>query len=143
MSKGYGPYADKYIRESSVKMWSRIYKILILCLIAITSTSCGAFRSNYNESELKAREHVLKDDLLQMRKIIDQYSVDRGKLPQSLDDLVKSGYLRQIPEDPITKKADWKLIMGEDPNSKGKSGIINIRSSSSEKSTEGEPYSEW
>ena len=83
------------------------------------------------------------DDLLQMRKMIDQYAADQGKLPQSLDDLVKAGYLHQIPEDPITKKTDWKLITGEDPSSKGKRGIIDIRSSSSEKSTEGKPYNEW
>ena len=123
-------------------MSSRFYKILVLSFIALTA-SCGAFKSGYNESELRARENVLKDDLLQMRKMIDQYAADQGKLPQSLDDLVKDDYLHQIPEDPITKKTDWKLITGEDPSSKGKRGIINIRSSSSEKSTEGKPYNEW
>ena len=78
-----------------------------------------------------------------MRTMIDHYSADHGKLPQSLKDLVDRGYLRQIPKDPITEKPDWKLIMGEDPNSKGGVGILDIRSSSSATSTERTPYNEW
>jgi general secretion pathway protein G len=124
-------------------MLHRIYKILFLVLITGVTISCGAARSGYDQSMLSAREAILKDDLFQMRKMIDQYAADRGELPQSLDDLVKGGYLRQIPEDPITKKSDWRLIMGEDPNSKGKVGIIDVRSSSTEKSTGGTHYSDW
>jgi general secretion pathway protein G len=124
-------------------MLPRCQKVIVLGLIAALTVSCGAFKSGDDESELKLREAILKDDLLQMRKMIDQYAADQGKLPQSLDDLVKEGYLRQIPEDPITRKPNWKLIMGEDPNLKGKVGIIDIRSSSSENSTEGKPYNEW
>ncbi|MDQ3817013.1 MAG: general secretion pathway protein GspG [Acidobacteriota bacterium] len=124
-------------------MPSRFYKILILILIAALTASCGALKSGHNESELKARENILKDDLFQMRKMIDQYAADRGKLPQSLDDLVKAGSLRQIPEDPITERPDWKLDTGEDAGAKGKVGLINIHSSSTEKSVEGKPYNEW
>ena len=78
-----------------------------------------------------------------MRSLIDQFAADKGKLPKSLDDLLGAGYLREIPSDPITGKPDWKLIMGEDPNWPGESGILDIRSSSIEKSIEGQPYSEW
>ena len=123
-------------------MLPRFSKLLISGLMVALTISCGAFKSGYDQREL-TREAILRDDLFQIRKAIDQYSADQGKLPQSLDDLVEGGYLRQIPEDPITKKSDWKLIMGEDPNSKGKIGIIDIRSASSEKSTEGKPYNEW
>src|SRR2546421_6463744 len=105
-------------------MLPRSYKILVLSLITALTISCGAVKSGDNESLLKSREAILKEDLFAMRKMIDQYAADKGKLPQSLGDLVKGEYLRQIPEDPITKKPDWKLIMGEDPNSKGKVGII-------------------
>lgn len=78
-----------------------------------------------------------------MRSLIDQYAADKGKRPKSLDDLLKAGYLREIPADPITKKPDWKLIMGEDPNRPGETGILDIRSSSIERSIEGQLYSEW
>jgi general secretion pathway protein G len=124
-------------------MLPRFFMVLALSLIAVLTVSCAALKSGHDKGDLKSREAILRDNLFQMRKMIDQYSADQGKLPQSLDDLVAGGYLRRIPEDPITKKPDWKLIMGEDPNSKGKVAIIDIRSASSEKSTEGKPYNEW
>jgi general secretion pathway protein G len=86
---------------------------------------------------------MLRDELMAMRKAIDMYAADQGQLPKSLDDLLKAKYLREIPADPITKKPDWKLITGEDPNRQGETGIVDIRSSSSERSIEGQPYSEW
>jgi competence protein ComGC len=124
-------------------MLSRFYIILALCIIASLSASCRESASSYNESTLKAHEVMLKDDLYQIRKTIDLYSADQGKLPESLDDLVRAGYLHHIPEDPFTNKPDWKLIIGADPNSKGNRGIIDIRSSSTAKSSEGKPYNEW
>ena len=75
--------------------------------------------------------------------MIDQYAADRGHLPQTLNDLVEGGYLHQIPEDPMTDKANWKMIMGEDPNVKGEKGLIDIKSASTEKSANGKPYNEW
>lgn len=124
-------------------MLSRFHIILVFSLITALTPSCGALTSGYNERALKSREAILKDDLFSMLRLIDQYSADKGKLPQSLDDLVKAGYLRQIPADPITKKPDWKLIMVEDPNSKGESGMIDIRSLALATSTEGKPYNQW
>lgn len=124
-------------------MAPHFHKALVLALIAALTVSCAAIKSDYDESELKWREAMLRDNLLQIRKMIDQHAADQGKLPESLDDLVKRGYLRRIPEDPITQKPDWKLVMGEDPSSKGKVSLIDIRSSSPAKSIEGRPYNEW
>jgi general secretion pathway protein G len=93
---------------------------------------------------LQAREAVLKDDLAQMRKLLDQYAADKGKLPQSLEDLSSSGYLREVPVDPITGQQDWNVIMGQDPfSADGGQGVTDVRSSSSDLSSEGTPYSEW
>lgn len=98
----------------------------------------------YQRTTISARETTLKSDLVQMRKLLDQYAADKGKLPQSLDDLVSGGYLREVPEDPITGERDWNVESGEDPNlPRGGSGIINVHSSSAETSTEGTPYNEW
>lgn len=98
----------------------------------------------YQRTIMHARETVLKDDLHKMRDLIDQYSADKGKLPQSLDDLVSGGYLREIPADPITEKPDWAIVTGDDPySSEGGSGITNVHSSDGEVSSEGTPYSEW
>lgn len=98
----------------------------------------------FQQSVVHARESVLKDDLYNMRKLIDQYAADKGKLPQSLDDLVSSNYMREIPVDPMTNERDWLVETGEDPNSReGEQGLVNVHSASTDTSTEGTPYSEW
>jgi general secretion pathway protein G len=126
------------------KMFSQVCRLLIVSLVIAAAVSCSACNSGYNESVMKAREAVLRDDLVQMRRAIRQYTADRGALPQSLDDLAKAGYLRELPEDPMTRKRDWKVATGEDPKlAKGERGIIDIRSSSTGKSLEGTPYNEW
>lgn len=77
-----------------------------------------------------------------MRDSINDYALGNDALPQSLDDLVKAGYLNEIPDDPITQKKDWKVVIGEKPSLKNAKGIIDVRSSSTSQSTEGTPYSE-
>ena len=109
--------------------------IIILAAVALPQ---------YQKTIMHARETVLKDDLFRMRSLIDQYAADKGKLPQSLDDLVSAGYMREVPTDPITEQKDWNVITGEDPYStEGGSGITEVHSSSAETSAEGTPYSEW
>jgi general secretion pathway protein G len=109
--------------------------IIILAIIVLPQ---------YQKTVLQARESVLKDDLVQMRKLLDQYAADKGQLPQSLEDLASSGYLREVPVDPITGEKDWNVITGQDSNSaEGGQGVVDIRSASGDLSTEGTPYSEW
>ena len=109
--------------------------IVILAVIAMPQ---------YQKSVTHARETVLRDDLYHLRKAIDLYGADKGKLPQSLDDLVSAGYIRDIPVDPMTSERDWTVETGEDPHSlTSESGIINVRSTSTDTSTQGTPYSEW
>jgi general secretion pathway protein G len=108
--------------------------IIILAAIALPQ---------YQKTIMHARETVLRDDLYRMRVLIDQYAADKGKLPQSLEDLVSAGYMREIPRDPITDQPDWVPVQGDDPYT-GESGMIDIRSASTEASTEGgKPYNEW
>jgi len=109
--------------------------IIILAAIALPQ---------YQKTIMHARETVLKDDLFKMRSVIDQYSADKGKLPQSLDDLVSGGYMREVPKDPITDNKDWTIVTGDDPYStEGGTGVTDVHSSSGDVSTEGTPYSEW
>lgn len=97
----------------------------------------------YGKSVTAAREAVLRDNLFQMRKLIDQYAADKGKLPQALDDLVTSGYLREIPVDPMTGERDWVVVPGEDPNSlEGETGIVNVCSASPDDATDGSIYND-
>jgi general secretion pathway protein G len=109
--------------------------IIILAAIALPQ---------YQKTVMHAKEATLREDLFQMRKTIDQYGADKGKLPQSLDELVSSGYLREIPIDPITGERDWNIATGEDPySSEGGQGITDVHSASPDTSSDGSPYSEW
>jgi general secretion pathway protein G len=110
---------------------------IIIILAAITLPQ-------YQKTIMQTREAVLKDDLRKMRTLIDQFAADKGRLPQSLDELVSEGYMREVPVDPFTGQKDWTIATGEDPNSlQGEQGMTDVHSSSAEVSTEGTPYSEW
>ena len=116
----------------------------LMIVISIIIILASVALPQYQKTIMHARETVLRDDLFKMRSLIDQYAADKGKLPQSLDDLVSAGYMREIPKDPITDNKDWNVVNGEDPYStEGSSGVTDVHSSSGEVSTEGTPYSEW
>jgi len=116
----------------------------LMIVISIIIILAAVALPQYHKTIMHARETVLKDDLHKMRELIDQYAADKGKLPQSLDDLISSGYMREVPKDPITDNKDWNIVTGDDPYStEGGTGVTDVHSSSSEVSTEGTPYSEW
>lgn len=116
----------------------------LMIVISIIIILAAVALPQYQKTVLHARETVLRDDLFKMRSLIDQYAADKGKLPQSLEDLVTERYMREIPPDPITGDKDWQLTMGEDPNStEGGQGLIDVHSGASETSSEGTPYTEW
>jgi len=109
--------------------------IIILAAIALPQ---------YQKTIMATREAVLRDDLYKMRSLLDQFAVDKQKLPQSLDDLVSEGYMRELPVDPMTGQKDWSITTGEDPNSNNNDqGVIDVHSASPDTSSEGTPYSEW
>ena len=116
----------------------------LMIVITIVIILAAIALPQYQRTIMHAREAVLRDDLHKMRTLLDQYAADKGKLPQSLDDLITEHYVRELPVDPITGEKDWTVETGEDPNSTtGESGVINVRSASPDVSSEGTPYSEW
>lgn len=110
--------------------------IIILAVIVLPS---------YQRTVISAREAVLRDDLFQMRKMLDQYAADKGRLPSSLDELVSAGYLREIPVDPITDQSgDWVVVTGSDPNSsQGGQGITDVHCPSQDRALDGSTYDTW
>ena len=94
----------------------------------------------------QAREAVLKEDLHVMRTAIDSYTADKQKAPQSLEDLITDGYLKSIPEDPMThSKETWVTDTSDMLSSIDQTdpGIDNIHSGSQEQGSDGQPYSAW
>ena len=99
----------------------------------------------YTQSILRSREAVLRDDLFVLRSCIDHYTNDPKKDPQSLDDLVTAGYLRQLPEDPFTRSRETWVVVQNDTfdDSMGQPGIKDVHSGSDATSSDGTPYSSW
>lgn len=93
----------------------------------------------------RAKEVVLMNDLDEMRRAIDKYTADKEQAPQSLQDLVTGGYLRRVPEDPITKSDEtWEIEMESEPFRPGvQAGIQNVRSGAEGTGTDGRSYKDY
>ena len=88
---------------------------------------------------------MLKENLFRLRDLIDQYYVDKGQYPSSLEVLVEEGYLRKLPTDPITQDTDWTPVYSEpDPDNPSETpGVYDVKSTSEAPSLAGTPYNEW
>ncbi len=98
------------------------------------------------QSERQKKEAALRDDLFTMRSLIQQYTFDKAKAPQSLDDLVQAGYLRQIPVDPFTGSRDTWTTDQEDimlSVDQTQPGIVDVHSGANQSSSDGTAYSTW
>ena len=106
---------------SLLELMIAMFIMIILLSVAIPT---------YQRSVQHAKETVLKENLWQMRKAIDQYASDKGKYPPSLDALVEAKYLREMPVDPVNEnKTEWDVVMGEDPlSADGAEGITDVKS---------------
>jgi len=119
--------------------------IELLIVISIILILVGMAATNYRRTVIRANETVLKQDLIEMRKAIDNYTLDKQAAPQSLDELVPD-YLRSIPKDPITLTNDWvpdveSVVLTPD---QAGTGITNVHSSSDKVSPfEGTAYNTW
>jgi|ERR1700677_2533354 general secretion pathway protein G len=99
----------------------------------------------YSQSILRSREAVMRQDLFQLRSLISQYTLDKQKAPQGLDDLVSAGYIKMIPKDPATNEANWEVVQEDvllavdqqDP------GISDVHSASNATASDGTAYSTW
>jgi general secretion pathway protein G len=117
----------------------------LITVIAVIGILVGIALPNYKTAILQSREAVLKEDLYRFRDVIDQYYADKGKYPSSLEALVEDGYLRKMPNDPMTGAPNWEPVPAEtDPdNPLDTPGIQDVRSASVELSLAGTPYNEW
>jgi general secretion pathway protein G len=120
--------------------------IELLVVISMITILAAMGMVQYKNSIRRTEETTLKHDLFHMRDAIDQYYADKGKYPPSLDSLVSDGYMRKIPEDPITKSATtWQTIPAEpDPaNPSADTGVYDVKSGAQGTSLDGSAYSDW
>ena len=132
------PEACRIKRERGFTLFELVMVMTIMVILATIGVV------SYQHIQLKAKEEVLKQDLKTMRKLIDEYQADRAKLPQSLDDLVSAGYMREVPIDPITGDRDWVTEMGEDTVSlEGGQGMVDVHSNAQGEASDGTSYKDF
>jgi len=129
-------------RRNRAAGWTLLELMIVISMIMILMAVAVPV---YNQSIVQARESVLRSNLSTLRKVIDQYTLDKQKAPQSLDDLVTAGYLRQVPLDPMTKQPNWEVkqedvLMAVDQQDPG---IDDVHSSSNGIASDGTTYSTW
>lgn len=122
--------------------------IEILIVVTLIGILVAIMVPQYKYSVIRAREAVLKENLFQIRDAISKYSFDKKKYPSSLEDLVAARYLREVPFDPVFKKNEWQLVMGEpqegeefDPELA--QGVVDVKSLSQAVALDGTPYADW
>jgi len=125
---------------------SRGYTLIELIIVmAIISVLVAIAVPMYQKSLMRSRETVLRNNLFTLRTVIDEYTFDKKKAPQTLQDLVNEGYLRKVPDDPITgDDRSWRVINEDSLTAVDQSapGIYDVRSGSNKIGLDGTPYSE-
>ena len=119
--------------------------IELITVVSIVAILAAIALPNYRVAIVQSREAVLKENLYRLRDLIDQYYVDKGQYPSSLEVLVEEGYLRKLPTDPITQDTDWTPVYSEpDPDNPSETpGVYDVKSTSEAPSLAGTPYNEW
>ena len=121
--------------------------IEMMIVMTIVSILVSIAVPMYQKAILRAKESLLRSNLFTLRTMIDEYTYDKQKAPQALDDLVSEGYLRAVPIDPITgSSGTWKIVMEDATSSVSQTepGIWDVRSGSDKTSPlDGTAYGEW
>ena len=119
--------------------------IELIIVMAIVSILMAIAIPQYQKSIRRTKETLLHSHLQTLRTVIDEYTFDKKKAPQTLQDLVTEGYLRAVPMDPIMGNDNWRTINEDSLTAVDQTepGIFDIRSLSDQISLEGTPYSEW
>ena len=134
----------KMRRHRALQTGFTLVELMIVIFIIVTLVSIAA--PMYSQSVVRAKEAVLRQDLYQLRQAIDQYTLDKLKAPQTLDDVVAAGYLKSLPKDPFTNKSDsWQPVQEDTLQSidQTEPGISDVHSGATGNGVDGSPYSSW
>ena len=136
---------ERHIQSGISRRRAGYTLIELIIVMAIISILVAVAVPIYQKSIMRAKESVLRQNITTLRTVIDEYTFDKKKAPQQLQDLVTGGYLRAVPLDPITGNDQWITIMEDALTAVDQTdpGIWDVRSRADQKSLEGTPYSEW
>ena len=136
------PRLSRHLQLRKSRGFTMIEMVMVISIISILFAIAIPL---YSRSILAARERALRDNLALLRGDIFKYTLDKQRAPQSLDDLVTAGYLRQLPVDPMTHETNWEVdqeevllvIDQQEP------GITDVHSASNATAGDGTAYSTW
>lgn len=136
------PKLARFSRSRKSRGFTLLELMIVIFIIMILASVAMPV---YNQTVIQARESVLRSNLSTLRSVISQYTLDKQKAPQSLDELVTAGYLRQIPIDPMTRQPNWEVVqedvlMAVDQQ---EPGITDVKSASNQTASDGTAYSSW
>ena len=117
--------------------------IELIVVLAIIGVLASLVAPRYVRTVDNAREASLRTSLNVMRDAIDKHAADRGTYPDSLDELVTRGYLRQVPEDPLTGRRDSWQMLPPRPDSAVQGRVADVRSGAAGRGQDGQLYSSW
>jgi general secretion pathway protein G len=125
-----------------IRGFTMLELMVILCVLGILLAVAIPI---YNQSIQRARERALRADIDNLDMLIEKYTLDKQKAPQSLDDLKSAGYLPQLPKDPMTGETNWEVVTEDVMISvdQQETGITSVHSTSTQIGSNGEPYSSW
>jgi len=118
----------------------------LMIVMAIVTILISIAVPYYQKTLIRSKESLLRNNLFTMRTVIDEYTIDKGKAPQALHDLIEAGYLRGIPVDPMTGQDNtWRTVLEDASNAVNQTepGIFDVHSGSDKTSLEGTPYADW
>jgi competence protein ComGC len=125
--------------------WARLHWVrTLLSLVALATLLLGSMGSDHDGIR-RAREAALRQDLSVLRSQISQYTLDKKKAPQSLEDLKTAGYIREIPKDPMTNRANWVVALKNAHSAVDQTepGISDVHSASTATGSDGTAYNTW
>jgi general secretion pathway protein G len=132
-------------RNKSARGFTLLELMIVISVLLILVSIAAPM---YRQQILHSREAVLRQNLFTLRTLISQYTLDKQKAPQSIEDLVSAGYLKQIPVDPMSGAADWTVDQAAEdtissPDQQDEGGIDDVHSSSTQIGTTGTAYNTW
>jgi general secretion pathway protein G len=117
--------------------------IELIVVMAVIALLVSIAAPRYVQSVERARESSLRSSLAVMRDAIDRFAADRGRFPESLDELVNTRYLRQLPEEPISGRRDNWVLLAPPPDSHLVGGLADVRSGAAGRAIDGSLYADW
>ena len=117
--------------------------IELIVVMAIVALLASIAAPRYFNSLQKSKETALRSSLSTMRDALDQYAADKGRYPESLEELATARYIREIPEDPLTGSREAWVVLAPPPDAVATGQVFDVRSGAAGRASDGRLFADW